>query len=73
MMQASALPFLAPFITFGYYPDNGSVSAADNRGLCQANLYAIPLLFRQVSHFTTLFVLGEVALYIYLLIALCSY
>jgi hypothetical protein len=31
MMQASALPFLAPFITFGYYPDNGSVSAADNR------------------------------------------
>ena len=31
LMQASALPSLAAFITFGYYPDNGSVSAADNR------------------------------------------
>ena len=31
MMQASALPFLAAFITFGYHPNNGSVSAADNR------------------------------------------
>ena len=31
LMQASALPSLAAFITFGYYPDSGSVSAADNR------------------------------------------
>ena len=30
LMQASALPSLAPFITFGYYPDNGSIRAADN-------------------------------------------
>ncbi len=31
LMQASALPSLPASITFGYYPDNGSVSAADNR------------------------------------------
>jgi hypothetical protein len=31
LMQASALPSLPAFITFGYYPDSGSVSAADNR------------------------------------------
>ena len=31
LMQASALPSLAAFIAFGYYPDSGSVSAADNR------------------------------------------
>ena len=30
LMQASALPSLAAFITFGYYPDSGSTSAADN-------------------------------------------
>ena len=30
-MQALPLPSLPEFITFGYYPDNGSVSAADNR------------------------------------------
>ena len=30
MMQASALPSLPAFITFGYYPDNGSTRAADN-------------------------------------------
>ena len=30
LMQASALPFLAPFITFGYYLDSGSTRAADN-------------------------------------------
>ena len=30
-MQASALPSLPASITFGYYRDNGSVSAADNR------------------------------------------
>ena len=31
LMQASALPSLAVFITFGYYPDSGSTRAADNR------------------------------------------
>ena len=31
LMQASALPSLPAFITFGYYPDSGSMSAADNR------------------------------------------
>ncbi len=31
LMQASALPSLAAFITFGYYPDSGSILAADNR------------------------------------------
>ena len=31
LMQASALPSLAAFITFGYYPDSGSTRAADNR------------------------------------------
>ncbi len=31
LMQASALPSLAAFITFGYYPDSSSTSAADNR------------------------------------------
>ena len=30
LMQASALPSLAAFITFGFHPDNGSMSAADN-------------------------------------------
>ena len=31
LMQASTLPSLAAFITFGYYPDSGSILAADNR------------------------------------------
>ena len=31
LMQASALPSLAAFITFGYYPDSSSMRAADNR------------------------------------------
>ena len=31
MMQASALPSLPAFITFGYYPNNDSIRAADNR------------------------------------------
>ena len=30
LMQASALPSLAALITFGFHPDNGSMSAADN-------------------------------------------
>ena len=30
-MQVLPLPSLAAFIAFGYYPDSGSVSAADNR------------------------------------------
>ena len=30
LMQASALPSLAAFITFGYYPDSGSIRATDN-------------------------------------------
>ena len=30
LMQASALPSLPTFITFGYYPDSGSIRAADN-------------------------------------------
>ena len=30
MMQASALPSLPAFITFGYYPNNDSIRAADN-------------------------------------------
>ena len=29
-MQALPLPSLVAFITFGYYPDNGSMRAADN-------------------------------------------
>ena len=31
LMQASALPSLPAFITFGYHPDYGFMSAADNR------------------------------------------
>ena len=31
LMQASALPSIAAFITFGYHPDSGSTRAADNR------------------------------------------
>ena len=30
LMQALPLPSLVAFITFGYYPDNGSMRAADN-------------------------------------------
>ena len=55
LMQASALPSLPAFITFGYYPDNGSMRTADNRGLCLAYLYVLPLLSDKICTFLHIF------------------
>ena len=68
LMQASALPSLAAFITFGYYPDSGSTRAADNRVYARHIYMPVPLLsvkFRTFSHIFYTFLAFSFAKVIY--------
>ena len=66
-MQVLPLPSLSAFITFGYYPDSGSVSAADNR-IYASHIYMLSpcflLNFLLSSHF-------PLRAYIYARLSLC--
>ncbi len=67
LMQVLPLPSLPAFITFGYYPDSGSVSAADNR-VYAWHIYMLspcfPVKFLTSSHF-------PLRTYIYARLSLC--
>ena len=55
LMQASALPSLAAFITFGYYPDSGSMRAADNRVYAWHIYMPSPCLSVKICTFSHIF------------------
>ena len=66
LMQVLPLPSLPAFITFGYYPDSGSVSAADNR-VYAWHIYMLspcfPVKFRTFLHIFCTFLAFSFALF----------